>query len=115
MKEYFFPEEPTVMAVGLGRRKNPMFEHHVQLALEEGISIIAKCKCTGEIVGGCVNKTTCPWDADMLDRLACTLSCEATKSLYQFYAYLQRAPCLWEKYCTNKVFEVDITFLLVKF
>lgn len=104
--KYFYPHEPTTACLGLGHTHNPVFDDESERILVEGYSLVAKCKYNGDIIGACLNKSCCPWDPDVLDEYACNVSCPRTRELLHFYAHLQRAPCLWDKYCTHKYFEV---------
>lgn len=103
----YFPYEPTASCIGLGRKRNPMLDEEAQHCLAEGVSVIAKCKYTGKIVGGCLNESSTPWDPDRREKVACAAACMQLRHLFHFWAYLQRAPRLWEKFEVQKVMEVS--------
>ncbi|KAF5292042.1 hypothetical protein FQA39_LY14103 [Lamprigera yunnana] len=109
--KYFYPDEPTILSLGLGTNYNPLFDEETLRDLAEGLSVLAKCKYSGNIIGGCINISSCPWDPDQYDKIAVSVSCPRLKKLYAFYAFLQRAPCLWERYCTNRVYEMKTLFV----
>ncbi|KAK9751376.1 Acetyltransferase (GNAT) family [Popillia japonica] len=102
----YFKDEPIVKSLGLGNKPNNIMDQHIMKSLSQGLSLIARCKYDGCIVGAVVNEGTCPWDPDIWDRFACTLCNVKLRQLYQFYAYLQRLPNLWNLACTQKIFEI---------
>lgn len=107
MWDAFFPHEPVIACLGLAQKRNPVLEETVLQCLAEGVSVIAKCKYTGKIVGGCLNESSVPWDPDIKERIACSASCVELRHLFHFWAFLQRAPKLWEKFDVQKVLEVS--------
>lgn len=110
----YFPHEPSASSIGLGNKRNPIIDEVLMRCLSEGLSVAAKCKYTGKIVGACLNESTVPWDPDKMDRLACSISCVKTRHLFHFWAFLQRAPKLWDKFQVQKVLEVSF-FLFASF
>ncbi|KAF5307376.1 hypothetical protein FQR65_LT07093 [Abscondita terminalis] len=107
----YYPDEPTYAALKLGYKYHPIFDQLAYDCLQDGISYLAKCSFTYEVVGGCLNKICCPWDPDDLDKLACKMHSPDVRSFYQFRAYIQRTPCLWQNYCTDRVFELKKLFV----
>lgn len=103
----FYPDEPTTAGLGLGKKYNAVLEEHALHMLSEGVSLVAKCKYNGNIMGACINASTSPWDPDLLERFACNVACPETRQLLMFWAHLERAPDIWRRLCTQKVFEVD--------
>lgn len=111
MWQCYFPDEPCVRSLGLGRERNAVFDEQMLDVMKKGLSIVARCKYNGVIVGGAINNSTNPWDPDLTERHACTLADPDMRELYLFWAYVQRAPNIWKKYCTNKIFEVQDVFV----
>jgi len=111
MWESYFPDEPITKSTGLHLQRNEIFDQETTNTLSKGISLIARCKYNGCLVGGCINNVLCPWDADMMEKFACTLKNEKMAELYMFFAYLIRAPDLFDKYCTSQVFEIQMVFV----
>ncbi|KAK4880907.1 hypothetical protein RN001_004226 [Aquatica leii] len=111
MWKYYYPFEPTVSSLGLGEKFNPIFDEHALRDLAENLSVLAKCKQTGNISGVCINVSTCPWDADNYEKLAVSSACPQLRKLFKFYAYLHRAPCLFEKYGVDKLYEMKTMFV----
>lgn len=110
----YYPEEPTFVAAGLGGEHNCVFDDIVAKDLSEGLTLLARSKECGNIVGACINRRSCPWDPDQLDQFACNLACNKTRLLMHFYAHVARKPKIWERFRTNSVFEVrsKMCFLL---
>lgn len=106
MWDSYHPHEPITKSKNLGYTHNPIFDDSALKNLSEGYSYVAKCKYTGCIVGASINCVACEWDGDDVDKLACTFKCKDTQQLYHFWAYLHRAPNIYETYCVDKVFEV---------
>lgn len=113
MWDSYHPHEPTTKSINLGYKHNSVFDDSAIKKLSQGYSYVAKCKYTGCIVGASINSIECKWDADDLDKFACTLKCKKTKELYHFWAYLQRVPNIYDKYCVDCVFEVTIKSILI--
>lgn len=107
MWESYYPYEPTVTSLGLGVRKNPLLDEVALHCLAEGVSVLAKCKYTGKIVGGCVNGSSVPWDSAKLERIACSSACVQTRHLFHFWAYLQQAPKIFKRFDVQKIMEVS--------
>lgn len=107
MWQSYFKEEPIIKSLGLGTTPNNIFDEHIIKALSQGLSLVARCRYDGCIVGAAINEGTCPWDPDAWDKFACTLCNINMRRLYQFYAYVQRLPDLWNLACTSKIFEVS--------
>lgn len=106
MWKSFHNEEPVSKTLEIGSTANPAIDEKTLEIISQGLSYVAKCKYTGCIVGASLNESTCFWDADQTDKFACSLSCKKTRDMYQFWAYLQRHPKIFEKYCVDNVFEV---------
>ena len=106
MWKSYYRDEPMVKYLGLGRKRSNVFDEITLDALGQGLSLAAKCKQDGSIAGVAINEGSCPWDPDITDKFACTLSNAKMRQLFQFYAYVQRAPDLWKQTCSNKIFEV---------
>lgn len=105
----YYPDDPITKGLGLvGKYRNTVLDEAVQKTLCEGVTLVAKCKYDGCIVGAAINGSTTPWDADLMDKLACTVSCPKTRTLFHMYAHVHRAAEVYKKFCTNKVFEVSI-------
>lgn len=104
----YFIDEPVYKALGIGTSPNHVMDEHVLKALSHGLSLIARCKYDGCIAGAAINEGTCPWDPDARDKFACSLCNMKLRQLHQFYAYLMRAPNLWQLACTSKIFEVSL-------
>lgn len=111
MWQCYFPDEPCMRSLGLGRERISIFDELSLAIMQQGLSVVARCKYNGVIVGGAINNSTCPWDPDLTERHACTIADPDIRELYLFWAYLQRAPNLWKKYCTNKIFEIQDVFV----
>ncbi|XP_018326518.1 uncharacterized protein LOC108737886 [Agrilus planipennis] len=109
--ECYYPEEPTTLSLGLGHCHNPVMDEDSLRGLSEGLSLVARCKYTGDIVAGSVNRTACPWDAEEMERFSCSLTCPKLKSYTKFNAHLLKAPMLWERFCTDKIFEISQVFV----
>ncbi|KAF7280349.1 hypothetical protein GWI33_006125 [Rhynchophorus ferrugineus] len=109
MHESYYPEEPTCSSLNI--TPNAVLDQRAIKAMEEGLTLVAKCKYNGCIVGACINESTSPWDPDMEEKLACTVKCEKTKKLLMFYAYLTRAPDLWRCLGIQKVYEMGYVFV----
>lgn len=103
----YCPYEPTISTLGLGRKKNPLLDEAALHCLAEGVSVLAKCKYTGKIVGACLNESSVPWDSDEKERIACKSACMQIRHLFHFWAYVQQAPKLWAKYDVQKIMEVS--------
>lgn len=103
----YFTQEPTFQSISYGGKKNALLDEVVLRALEEGVSVIAKCKYTGKIVAASINESTVPWNPEILDRIACSSTCIQLRHIFHFWAYLQQAPKLWEKFDVQKVLEVS--------
>lgn len=84
-----------------------MLDEEILHCLAEGMSVIAKCRYTGKIVGACLNESSTNWDPDKTEKLACAVSCVQLRHLLNFWAYLQRAPKLWNKFEVQKMLEVS--------
>ncbi|XP_022919790.1 uncharacterized protein [Onthophagus taurus] len=112
MYDSYFRDEPIVRCLGVGKMPNSVLEEEIVRELSQGLSLIAKCKYDGCIVGGAINCGACPWDPDVMDKFACTLSNQKMRQLFQFWAYIQRAPNLWNLTCTRKIFEISHLFVL---
>lgn len=106
MYRSYYPAEPTFLAAGLCCERNSSFDVAVAKDLSEGLTLLAKTKECGTIVGGSVNRRSCPWDPDALEQFACNLACNKTRLLLNFYAYVARRPNIWERFRTNSIFEV---------
>lgn len=102
----YYPHEPTTNYLGLGNKYNPAMDDCAMKTLTQGLTLVAKCKITGKIIGACLNEAASKWDSDLMDRLASTVSCKKTKQLFHFWAYVQRAPQLYEKFNVDTIFEV---------
>ncbi|KAB0800449.1 hypothetical protein PPYR_06189 [Photinus pyralis] len=111
MWTYYYPNEPTISSLGLGHTHNPFLDEEALSILREGYSFVAKCKYTGEIVGASLNSSSCPWNPDEMDAKAKTIKDSKLRDLYHFYAHMTRAPLLWQKFCTNKIFLINMVFV----
>lgn len=107
MWQAYYPSEPTISSLGLGEKRNSVLDEMALRCLAEGVSVVAKCKYTGKIVGACLNESAVPWDADEKERIACRLSCERIQHILYFWAHVQKAPDLWKQFDVQKVLEVD--------
>lgn len=106
MEDCFLPDETTIRSLDAGFQYNPVFEKEIYETLEFGYSYIAKCKWTGCIVGACLNFATSEGYAKILRDYACQIKDEDTRNILLFYAYVQEAPELFEKYCENQCFVI---------
>ncbi|CAH1156173.1 unnamed protein product [Phaedon cochleariae] len=109
MHECFYIEEPTCLSLNLNH--NTILDETALKNMAEGITLVARCKYDGCIVGACINNTTNPWDPDLKEKLACNVQCTKTKQLLLFQAHVQRFPRLWNCYDVQKVFEISNVFL----
>lgn len=108
MEQSYFPDEPSTKSLEAGYAYHPVFEREVFETLEHGYSIVAKCKWTGCIVGAALNFATTDRYPHNLRKFACRVCDERIKHLLLFYAYLQEAPKLFDKYCEDQAFVVSI-------
>ncbi|XP_017769447.1 PREDICTED: dopamine N-acetyltransferase-like [Nicrophorus vespilloides] len=111
MWDAYYPDEPTTSFLGLGRNRNSVFDDQALKVLAQGYSIVARCKYNGSLVGASLNSITVPWDPKMTEKFACTLSDDKMTKLFMFFAYLQKVPRLWERYCDLQVFEMANVFV----
>lgn len=95
----------------LGLKLNKTLATRIMDRLNEGNSLVAKCKYTGRMLGVSLNETVKPWDSVLLARLAEKQECPKTKKLLMFYSFLEGAPrlfdknrCLFEIFSTTNVF-----------
>ncbi|KAJ8951990.1 hypothetical protein NQ318_010736 [Aromia moschata] len=88
MHDTYFKEEPTCHALGVTR--NALLDEGALNAMAEGVSVVARCKYDGALVGAAVNESTHPWDPDMKEKFACSVCCPKVKRLLLFYAHVQR-------------------------
>ncbi|XP_044756774.1 uncharacterized protein LOC123315227 isoform X2 [Coccinella septempunctata] len=109
MYRSFYPDEPV--SFSLKFRCDPKLDELAYTALDENLSVVVKCKYSGELIAASINRTTNPWDPNLLDRLACTL-CSKGKHILHMRAHLMRAHDLWKYYNVQKIF--DIQFMFVK-
>ncbi|XP_030752554.1 dopamine N-acetyltransferase-like [Sitophilus oryzae] len=109
MHESYYPEEPTCYSLKIA--PNPILDERAMKAMEEGFTLVAKCKYNGCIVGACINESTSPWDPEMEEKLACAVKCDKLKKLLMFYAYMMRAPDLWRCLGVQKVYEMSYAFV----
>lgn len=107
----YHPDEPTTKSLGLGKHRNCVFDEQARKILAKGYSVVAKCKYNGSVVGAALCESCSPWDPAMTEKLACTLKDPKMARLYMFWAYLQRAPNLWEKYCQMNIYEIVNVFV----
>lgn len=112
MWDSYYPHEPTVASLGLGQKRNALLDEVALHCLAEGVSVLAKCKYTGKIVGACLNGSSVPWDSEELDKIACGSACVQTRHLLHFWAFLQKAPQLWSKFDVQKIMEVSWIFVV---
>ena len=98
------PEEPSASSIGF--KPTPLFDEMTLDGLRKGLSLIARCKSSGEILGAALNETSHCWNADAMDKLACESQDVKSRQLLHFYAYLTRAADLWRKYCVDRIFQV---------
>ncbi|XP_060526828.1 uncharacterized protein LOC132702296 [Cylas formicarius] len=109
MHESYYEEEPTCSCLGV--TPNPVLDERRLRAMAEGYSLVAKCAHDGSIAGGAINESTHPWDPDLGEKLACSVKCPKVKQLILFYAYVMRAPDLWECLGVGKIFEMANVFV----
>ncbi|KAL3276615.1 hypothetical protein HHI36_011987 [Cryptolaemus montrouzieri] len=104
MKKEFYPNEPTCKAIGI---TDPTILLDKSLAiLSQGVSLVAKCRNTGKMLGLALNEKTMPWDIELYYKLADEVKCKKIKTLLKFYAYVLRSTNLFEKFNVPKVFEI---------
>ncbi|KAL3276616.1 hypothetical protein HHI36_011988 [Cryptolaemus montrouzieri] len=108
MYRSFYPDEPVSFALKF--RCDPKLDELVYDALAENLSVVVKCKYSGDILAACINRTTNPWDPNILDRIACTL-CSRGKSILHLRAHLMRAHDLWNYYGVQKIFDVQHVYV----
>ncbi|KAK9874624.1 hypothetical protein WA026_005453 [Henosepilachna vigintioctopunctata] len=108
MYRSFYPDEPV--SFSLKFRCDPKLDELVYEALSENISVVAKCRYSGELLAASINRTTNPWDSNLLDRIACTL-CTKGKNILHLRAHLMRAHDLWKYYGVQKIFDVQYMFV----
>lgn len=111
MERNYYREEPTLKFLGMKLKLNSTLANRIMERLNEGNSLLAKCKYTGRIFGVALNETVKPWDSQTLAKLAKRQECPKTKKLLMFYSYLEGAPklfdknpCLFEIFSTTNVF-----------
>ncbi|XP_023028095.1 uncharacterized protein [Leptinotarsa decemlineata] len=109
MHEAYYPEEPTCFSLGIAR--NTVMDETALKNLAEGISLVARSKYDGCIVGACINETSNRWDPDLKEKLAASVQCSNVKQLLLFQAHIQRFPQLWDCYCVQKIFEISNLFV----
>ncbi|KAK9870766.1 hypothetical protein WA026_009727 [Henosepilachna vigintioctopunctata] len=97
----YFRKEPSLKFLGI--KMNPFLERQFIDKLKEGVSIMAKCKYTGRIVGIALNETIKPWEHEIIAKQAKSQKCAKTKEMMMFWAYLTKTsnpfqgdPCLYE-------------------
>ncbi|KAJ8932858.1 hypothetical protein NQ314_014386 [Rhamnusium bicolor] len=93
--EAYYKDEPTCYSLGI--TQNAFMDEYTMSALTEGMTLVAKCKYNGDIVGAAINEATHPWDPDMREKFACNLRCAKVRQLQLFYAYIQRLPDIWNR------------------
>ncbi|XP_044756773.1 uncharacterized protein LOC123315227 isoform X1 [Coccinella septempunctata] len=104
MKKEYIPNEPTCKSLGI--TSCSILMDRILLNLSQGYSLIAKCKNTGNIMGVAINEKTSPWDADLVDKIAHSVQCPNLRKVLRFYAFLERAPNIFDKYKVHEVFEI---------
>ncbi|KAL3265354.1 hypothetical protein HHI36_009562 [Cryptolaemus montrouzieri] len=110
MERSYFREEPSLKFLGI--TMNSAMEKRIVDRLNEGNSLVAKCKYTGKLLGVAMNQTVKPWNHRILENLAREQTCPKTRELFLFYSYLQEAPKLFQKYhCLFEIFEITNVFL----
>lgn len=104
MKKSYYRHEPVSFALKI--TPNPLLDELTKKILCEGLTIVAKCRHDGKLVGACINGTVNKWDADLQERIACSVSSENVKQMLLFFAHVTRKAQLFEKYNVRKVYEV---------
>lgn len=104
MYRSYYPDEPV--SFSLKFRCDPKLDQLAYEALDESLSVVIKCKYSGDIIAASINQTTNSWDANLLDRLACTL-CSKGKHILHMRAHLMRTHDLWNYYHVQKIFDVS--------
>ncbi|KAG5880742.1 hypothetical protein JTB14_025506 [Gonioctena quinquepunctata] len=111
MYKSFYKEDPTYHQLGI--TQNAVMDETAMKNMAEGITLVARCKNDGCIVGACINETTNKWDPDLKEKLAASVQCPNVRQLLLFQAHIQRFPNLWECYGTKKVFEITNMFVKI--
>lgn len=109
MHTSYYPYEPTCSSLGIG--PNLVMDERAMKDMVEGMSLVARLKTDGEIVGACINCSLHPWDPDQTEKLAFSCKCTKLKTLLLFYAHVTRSPDLWKSYHVKKVFEMAYLFV----
>ncbi|CAH1114080.1 unnamed protein product [Psylliodes chrysocephalus] len=109
MHEHFYKNEPTCVTLGI--RPNAIIDETALKNMAEGITLVARCKHDGSIVGAAINETSNPWDPDLKEKLASNIECQKMKHWLFFQAHVQRFPKLWCRYDVQKVFELANMFV----
>lgn len=109
MHSSFYPDEPTCSCLGIG--PNSVMDERTLMDMAEGMSLLARLKYGGDIVGACVNSSIYPWDPDQTEKLASSCKCNKLKTLLLFYAHMTRRPDFWKSYGVKKVFEMAYVFV----
>lgn len=109
MHTSYYPYEPTCSSLGIG--PNLVMDERAMKDMVEGMSLVARMKSGGEIVGACINCSLHPWDPDQTEKLALSCKCSKLKTLLLFYAHVTRSPDLWKSYGVERVFEMAYLFV----
>ncbi|CAG9829707.1 unnamed protein product [Diabrotica balteata] len=110
MHQYYYNFEPTCYSIGL--HQNSIMDQIAMQKMAEGMTLVARCKYDGHIVGAAINESSNPWDPDLKEKLACHINCPQMKHWLLFQAHLQRFPKLWDCMHVQKIFEM--TYIFVK-
>ncbi|XP_057663807.1 uncharacterized protein LOC130898483 [Diorhabda carinulata] len=108
MHETFYNQEPTCFSIGL--KHNSIMDETALQKMSEGITVVARCKNNGCVVGAAINESTNPWDPDLKEKLACSVQCPKMKHYLLFQAHVQRSPKLWDCFHVQKIFEISNIF-----
>ncbi|XP_023310192.1 uncharacterized protein LOC111691489 [Anoplophora glabripennis] len=109
MHECYFVDEPKCYSLGVNH--NAILDEQTMSSMSQGMTLVARCKYDGSMVGGCINMSAHSWDADMTEKFACSVRCPKVRQLLLFHAQSQRLPDVWKKYDVNKVFEMSMLFV----
>ncbi|XP_056633891.1 uncharacterized protein LOC130443343 [Diorhabda sublineata] len=134
MHETFYNQEPTCFSIAtkqnyqtekslifvdsqlqkpnqcIGLKHNSIMDETVLQKMAEGITVVARCKNNGCVVGAAINESTNPWDPDLKEKLACSVQCPKMKHYLLFQAHVQRSPKLWDCFHVQKIFEISNIF-----
>lgn len=110
MHQSYYSDEPTCSCLGI--QPNPVLDERTIKDMTEGMTLLAKQKQDGKIVGACINCSLYPWDPEQTEKLACSCRCNKLKSLLLFYAHITKRPDLWKAFDVRKIFEIEYVFVV---